>query len=72
MGFNPLLKGRQILIDFELNSSIEHVRLEDVLQELIKRVEKNKGFWESAWDIEELKKRLQESRTFDEIANLLG
>lgn len=70
-GFNPLLKGRQILIDFELNS-IENVRLEDVQQELIKRVEKNKRFWESAWDIEELKEKLQGSKTFDEIANLLG
>lgn|SRR5690554_5334386 len=70
-GFNPLLKGRQILIDFEFDSNVENLRLRDVKDELIKRIEKNKHFWESAWDIKELKQKLQDSNTFEAIARLL-
>ncbi len=70
-GFNPLLKGRQILIDFEYDPEVQSVSLDDFKEEIIKRVEKKKRFWETSWDIDELKQKVNQSSTFSEIAELL-
>jgi len=70
-GFNPLLKGRQILIDFEYDSEVQRVLLEDFKEEIIKRLDKKKKFWETSWDIQELKHKVSICPTFSAIAELL-
>lgn len=70
-GFNPLLKGRQILIDFEYDPEMQSVSLDDFKEEIIKRLEKKKRFWETSWDVEELKQKVFDSPTFSGIAELL-
>jgi len=70
-GFNPLLKGRQILIDFEYEQEIEIVDLKDFKQEIISRMDKKKQIWQSGWDISELKSAILNSSSFEEIAHLL-
>ena len=70
-GFNPFLKGRQIVIDFEFNQEIRKVALDDFKGKIIERIDNNKNFWEIAWDIKELKQQLHLCSTFSEIAKLL-
>ncbi|MBC7401107.1 MAG: hypothetical protein H7289_14300 [Mucilaginibacter sp.] len=70
-GFNPILKGRQILIDFKYDPVIEDISFEDFKRNIVIRLENNKRFWESGWDIEELKQKIYETTTFIEIAELL-
>ncbi|WP_207534481.1 hypothetical protein [Desertivirga arenae] len=70
-GLNPLLKGRQILIDFEYDPEIQSVSLDDFKEEIIKRLEKKKRFWETSWNVEELKQKVFNSPTFSGIAELL-
>ena len=70
-GFNPLLKGRQILIDFEYFSEVKALKLSDFKKNIIGRVEKTKSIWQSGWDVNELKEIIASSSSFIEIANLL-
>lgn len=70
-GFNPLLKGRQILIDFEYEPEVEQVLLSDFKEKIIYRVDRTKQIWQSGWDINELKEAVTKSSSFKEIANLL-
>lgn len=70
-GFNPLLKGKQILIDFEYTSEVEKIALDDFKKDILARVDKTKKIWQSAWDIEELKNAIANSKSFEEIAVLL-
>jgi len=70
-GFNPLLKGRQILIDFEYDPEVQSVSLDNFKEEIIISVEKKKRFWETSWDIDELKQKVNQSSTFNEMAELL-
>ncbi len=70
-GYNPLLKGRQILVDFEYEPETERVVLTNVIKEIVYRVEKTRHIWESGWDIEVLKRAISNSSSIDEIANLL-
>ncbi|MBD3906404.1 hypothetical protein NAL32_20980 [Chryseobacterium sp. Ch-15] len=70
-GFNPLLKGKQILIDFEYESEVEKITLDDFKKDILARVDKTKKIWKSAWDIEELKNAISNSQSFEEIAVLL-
>jgi hypothetical protein len=71
LGFNPLLKGRQILIDFEYELEVEQIQLLDFKKDLIQRVDKKKQIWQSGWDINELKEAITNSSSFKEIAYLL-
>ncbi len=70
-GFNPILKGRQILIDFEYSPEIKTIQLSDFKNEVIHRIDKTKKIWQSGWDINELKELIKSSSSFQEIANLL-
>ncbi|MDM1552839.1 hypothetical protein [Empedobacter falsenii] len=70
-GFNPLLKGRQILIDFEYESKLDQISLEDFKKEILLRINKTKKIWISSWDINELRDAILNSSSFDEIAHLL-
>lgn len=70
-GFNPLLKGRQILVDFEYESEVEQITLDDFKRDILFRIDKTKRIWQSAWDIEELKTTVENSKTFKGIAQLL-
>ncbi len=70
-GFNPLLKGRQILIDFEYAPAVEQVLLSDFKKDIIHRIDKTKRIWQSGWDINELKEAVLNSSSFEEIANLI-
>jgi hypothetical protein len=56
-GFSLIKKGRQILIDFEFDSDVKAITLAEFKDEIITRIEKKKSFWQSAWDIDELKKK---------------
>lgn len=70
-GFNPLLKGRQILVDFEYAPEVEKVLLSDFKKDIIHRIDKTKKNWKFGWDISELKEVVTNSSSFEEIANLL-
>ncbi|MGX5691518.1 hypothetical protein [Arcticibacter tournemirensis] len=70
-GFNPLLKGRQILIDFKYDPEVQCVSLDDFKDEIVKRLEKKKRFWEASWDVEELKQKVSHCPSFSGIAELL-
>jgi hypothetical protein len=43
------------LIDFEYNSDIEPITLDDFKREILARVDRTKKVWQSGWDVEELK-----------------
>lgn len=70
-GFNPFLKGRQILIDFEYEPEIKQVLLSDFKKDIINRVNKTKQIWQSGWDLNKLREAVIKSSSFKEIANLL-
>ncbi len=70
-GFNPLLKGRQILIDFEYEPEVTQVLLSDFKNEVLNRIDITKFIWKSGWNIIELKEAVKKSSSFKEIANLL-
>lgn len=70
-GFNPLLKGRQILVDFDYAPEVEKVLLNDFKKEIIHRIDKTKRIWQSGWDISELKEAIANSSSFEKIAFLL-
>jgi len=70
-GFSLIKKGRQILVDFEFDSDIKTITLSEFKDEIITRIEKKKSFWQSAWDIDELKEKIINSNSFREIANLV-
>jgi hypothetical protein len=71
-GFSLLKKGgRQILVDFEFDSDVKTITLSEFKDEIITRIEKKKSFWQSAWNIDELKEKIMNSNSFEEIANLV-
>lgn len=71
LGFNPLLKGKQILIDFEYDSQVERITLDDFKKDILSRIDKTKKIWQSGWDIAELKNIVTNSNSFKSIAILL-
>ena len=70
-GISFLKKGRQILVDFEYDEIVSNVSLTDFKTEIAERIHRKTSFWESAWDIKELKKRITNCTSFEEIANLI-
>jgi hypothetical protein len=70
-GFNPLFSGRQIWVELELNPEVKEIALSDFKEKVIPMIEKMKDFWEEAWDIKELKEKIMNSISFEEIARLL-
>lgn len=70
-GFNPLLKGRQILIDFDYEPEAEQIALSDFKKDIINRVDKTKRIWQSGWSIVDLKEAITNSSSVEDIANLL-
>lgn len=70
-GFNPLLKGRQILVDFEYEPETTQITLDNLKKDIIERIDKTKRIWQSAWDIDEFKKEIESSKTFRDTAHLL-
>lgn len=71
LGFNPLLKGRQIQIEFEYDKEVRKVNLDEFKQEIIRRIDETKWIWKSAWSIKELKQRIMECDNISEIVMLL-
>ena len=70
-GYNPFLKGRQILIDFQYMPDAPIISLEDLKIDLIRRVEANRTLWQTGWDIKELVAAIYRCETFDSVAKLL-
>jgi len=70
-GFNPLLKGRQILVEFDYEPETGTISLEEFKKDVIRRIHKTKHIWQSAWDISELIDEVKESDSFEAIAMLL-
>lgn len=70
-GFNPLFKGRQILIDFEYEPKVEQVLLSDFKEKIIYRVERTKQVWQSGWDLDELKEAVTKSSSIRDIVDFL-
>jgi len=71
-GFSLLKKGgRQILVDFEFDSDVKTIELSEFKKEIINRIEIMKYFWQSAWDIDELKSKIMNCNTFVDIAYLI-
>jgi hypothetical protein len=71
-GFSLLKKGgRQILVDFEFDSDVKTIELSEFKHEIIIRIEKKKSFWQSAWDIDELKSKIMNCNSFVDVAFLM-
>ena len=70
-GISLLKKGRQILVDFEYEDNISAVSLNNFKKEITEKIDRKTKFWESAWDIKELKGRIANSASFEEIAGLI-
>jgi len=71
-GFNPMLKGRQILIDFNFYENPSRVDLPELKKRVMECVRANKDFWESAWDIKELVSEIESADSFEMVAELVG
>jgi hypothetical protein len=65
-GWHPLLKGKSIYVDYVFSEGIK-VDFNKLKYELINRVEKSKQFWKEAWSIKELRKAINEAKTFEEL-----
>lgn len=70
-GFSLLKKGRQVLIDFEFEEESTNVSISQFKQDIKDKIDRNKNFWQSAWDISELKEKINKSTSFREIADLI-
>lgn len=70
-GFSLIKKGRQILVDYEFDSDVRIIELSDFKADIIKRIEKKKSFWQSAWDIDELKSKIMNCNSFVDVAYLI-
>ncbi|GAA5030093.1 hypothetical protein GCM10011506_18940 [Marivirga lumbricoides] len=70
-GFNPLLKGRQILIEFDYSSEVRNVSLEHFKTDLVNRINKTSSIWRAGWNTDELKERIKNANSFKEIAELV-
>ncbi|HEU4497475.1 MAG TPA: hypothetical protein VFR70_10520 [Flavobacterium sp.] len=73
-GLNPLLKNwwsdREIKIELEFEPNIEKIELSALKQIALEKVEKSKRFWSEAWDIEDLKKAINDAITFESLIGL--
>jgi hypothetical protein len=70
-GFNPLLKGRQILVDFEYENEVSSMSLSDFKKDIVKRIAQNSNYWQASGDVSDLQTAVEECFSFEEIANLL-
>ena len=70
-GFSLLLKGRQIRIETEFYPVSEVMDLQEVKKIISERVDKKKGFWQSSWDIGELKQKINNAESFKNLFLLL-
>jgi hypothetical protein len=65
-GWNPLLKGKSIWVDFTFSDGITF-DLEKLKEELILKIKKKKQYWEASWDIEELIEKVKTESNFKKI-----
>ena len=71
LGYSLLLKGRQILVDFEFDKEVSSISLEEFKFDLINRINKTKHIWQSSYEIKELILKVNESNSFEDLAYLL-
>ncbi len=71
LGFSLLKKGRQILVDFEFDSEIKTISLLEFKKDIIDRIKQKKSYWEASWDIEDLIDYINNSTSFESIAQYL-
>jgi len=71
LGYNPLLKGRQILVDFHFAMELHPIALDEFKRIVHDRINKNKRLWLSSWNIDELQAAIANSISFEEISHLL-
>jgi hypothetical protein len=69
-GWHPLLKGKSIKVEFTF-SEVEPVNFYEFQNEVKQQVSKAMYFWENAWDIKELIRQIESSKSFNELINLL-
>lgn len=70
-GFNLLKKGRQILVDFEFENDKSTFELPEFKQFITQKIENNKKYWNSSWDIDELKSKIMNCNSFVDVAYLI-
>lgn len=70
-GFSLLKKGRQILVDFEFENDKSTFELPEFKQFITQKVENNKKYWNSSWDIDELKSKIMNCNSFVDVAYLI-
>ncbi|NQZ78474.1 MAG: hypothetical protein HRT61_20540 [Ekhidna sp.] len=71
-GISLMKKGRQILMDFEFKGNPTTLKLDEFKRDILERINSNKNFWQSSWgDLSDLEKRVQESASFEAIANTM-
>lgn len=69
-GWHPLLKGKSIWVDFIFSEEGE-ISIENLKEVVLSKIDKKKSFWESAWDINDLKAKIKNSVTIKEIIKIL-
>jgi len=70
-GFSLLKKGRQILVDFEFENEKTTFELSEFKQFIIQKIENNRSCWNASWDIDELKDKIMNCKSFEGIASLI-
>lgn len=66
MGWNPLLKGKQIWVEFDL-SERKSIDVDVFKSILLNRVSLSESFWEESYDIDELKEEIRQSHDFETL-----
>lgn len=69
-GWHPLLKGKSIWVDFTFSDE-EEISIEIFKEVVLSKIDKKKSFWESVWDINDLKAKINNSVTIKEIIKIL-
>jgi hypothetical protein len=69
-GFSLLKKGRQVLMDFEIEN-ISKTSLDEFKKLVIDKINMNKKYWSSNLNITELETEIVKCNSFPEVANIL-
>lgn len=60
-----------ISVDLEYDSKVINFSVSQFKEKIISMIEKKKGFWSSAWDINELKDEIDKAENYEDVMQLL-
>lgn len=70
-GFNPMVKGRIVIVDFLINDS-KRISLEELKELILSQLEHKPipSFWYNQSNISSLKSRVEQAATYEEMINI--